>query len=71
MMFLIDTAFEEPEMIQDPEDRIPGVTLFFLNAIADGNYAAEFKLKIARSIDRLTRLRAGVPPPEEVPASRR
>lgn len=57
MIFLIGTAFEDVDMIQLPDDRNPGVSLFFLRVAASQGYSPEVKRDIARLTDHLIQIR--------------
>jgi hypothetical protein len=54
---LIDLAFENSDMIQIPDDRMPGVSLFFLQTIAKGAYSASLKKRAVRTADILIAIR--------------
>jgi hypothetical protein len=60
MMSLIAIAFKDLEFIENPDDRIPGVTLFFLNDLSEREYSADLKRQISQTRDFLVGVRRKV-----------
>jgi hypothetical protein len=60
MIFLIGTAFEDVDMIQLPDDRNPGVSMFFLRVAQLQGYSPEINHAITRLIDHLIQIRRQV-----------
>jgi hypothetical protein len=60
MIFLIETAFGNVDMIQAPQDRNPGVSLLFLEVAASQEYSPEVKRDIALLRDSLIQVRRRV-----------
>jgi hypothetical protein len=60
MLFLIETAFQEVDLIKDSEDRNPAVSLLFLNAVASQQYSPGVKRNIVRLRDSLIQVRKKV-----------
>jgi hypothetical protein len=57
---LIDYAFGDTSFIQDPGDRNPGVSLFFLRSVSRGQYTPHLKKRIADTTKLLMVVRSEV-----------
>jgi hypothetical protein len=54
---LINWAFGDVGFIQDADDRVPGVSLFFLRCVERGQYTPGLKRRIADTTKMLTLIR--------------
>jgi hypothetical protein len=54
---LIGTSFEDVSFIQNRDERVPGVSLFFLRSVARGQWTPELSRRIADTTKTLTVVR--------------
>ena len=57
---MLNVAFENIALIKDPDDRIPGVSLFMLRNVGTNRFSPTLNTKIEKMIEMLTALRVRV-----------
>ena len=60
LVWMIDASFYDVDLIENADNRVPGVSLFFLTHIAKSSYSPSLKSKIANTTEHLMAVRSRV-----------